>query len=82
MVDMAKEIVDCGLWYLAEFEGEQVCGRPGGRFKLNRNPKKFASAEAYLKSQGRFKALSDEDVAAVVAGRDAKWEVMRERWAD
>ena len=32
-IDIAKEIVDCGLWFLAEYEG--------GSFKLNRNPKQF-----------------------------------------
>lgn len=80
MVDMAKDIVDCGLWYLAEYEGEQVSGQAGGRFRLSRDPKKFASVEAYLRSQGRFRALTDEDIAAIEQGRDAKWEVMRARW--
>ena len=28
---------------LAEYEGEQVCGRTGGRFKLNRDPREFSS---------------------------------------
>ena len=80
MVDMAKDIVDCGLWYLAEYEGEQLSGQPGGRFHLSRNPKEFGSVEAYLRSQGRFKALTDEDIAVVEAARDAKWEVMRREW--
>ncbi len=80
MVNMAKEIVDCGLWYLAEYEGEQICGEPGGKFTLNRNPREFTSVEDYLKSQGRFKALTEEDIAAVVAGRDRKWKMMREQW--
>ena len=80
MVDMAKDIVDCGLWYLAEYEGEQLSGQPGGRFHLSRNPKEFGSVEAYLRSQGRFKALTDEDIAVVEAARDAKWEVMQREW--
>ena len=71
-VDISKDIVDCGLWYLAEFEN--------GTFKLNRNPRQFASVEAYLRRQGRFKALTDEDIAEVEAGRDVKWEVMRRDW--
>ncbi len=37
-VDIAKDIVDTGLWYLAEYEGERVSGQPGGRFRLNRDP--------------------------------------------
>ena len=60
-VDISKDIVECGLWYLAEYEG--------GAFKL------------YLRRQGRFKALTDEDIAQVEAARDAKWEVMRRDWA-
>ena len=72
-VDISKDIVDCGLWYLAEYED--------GAFKLNRNPREFASVEAYLRRQGRFKALTDEDIAQVEAALDAKWEVMRRDWA-
>ena len=79
-VDIAKDIVDTGLWYLAEYEGEQVSGQPGGRFRLNRDPKQFASVPDYLRRQGRFRALSDDEVAAVEQGRDAKWEVMRREW--
>ena len=64
----------------AEYEGEQVSGQPGGRFRLNRDPKQFASVQAYLRRQGRFRALSDDEAAAVEQGRDAKWEVMRREW--
>ncbi len=28
MVDLARDVVDCGLWYLAEYEGEQESGVP------------------------------------------------------
>ena len=106
-IDVAKEIVDCGLWYLAEYEGPQTlaeqaaAGEPaaqgeqatkgapaiqpdaasGGRFTLNRNPREFSSVEAYLRRQGRFKQLADEDVAAITAARDAKWAAMRRDWA-
>lgn len=76
-VDIARDIVDCGLWYLAEYVGESVCGVAGGEFKLNRNPKSFASVEAYLRRQGRFRALTDEEVALVEKGRDEKWETLR-----
>ncbi|WP_165043155.1 thiamine pyrophosphate-dependent enzyme [Adlercreutzia sp. ZJ138] len=86
-IDIAKEMVDCGLWYLAEYEGADVSGVPGGSFKLSRNPKRFeadpaafGSVEHYLRRQGRFRALTDDEVASVVAGRDAKWEAMRRDW--
>lgn len=79
--DIAKEAVDCGMWYLAEFEGSQESGVPGGAFRLNRNPKEFSSIEHYLRSQKRFKHMSEDDVQHAVAGRDAKWEFIRSHWA-
>lgn len=80
MVDVARDIVDCGLWYLAEYEGPQLSGVPGGQFKLSKNPREFASVEAYLRRQGRFRALTDDEIAQVEAGRDAKWEQIRRDW--
>lgn len=68
-VEAAREIVDCGLWYLAEYEN--------GSFTLNRDPKEFTDAAAYLKRQGRFKHLTDEDIALIVRSRDEKWEKIR-----
>lgn len=81
MVDLARDVVDCGLWYLAEYEGEQVSGVPGGKFTLNRKPREFASVRDYLKSQGRFRALSDEEISLVERSRDAKWEMIERDWA-
>jgi len=71
-VEIAKEAVDCGLFYLAEYEN--------GEFKLNKNPKEFASAAEYLKKQGRFKHMTEENINEVVAQRDMKWERMRRKW--
>ena len=79
-IELAKEVVDCGLWYLAEYEGPSVSGRPGGSFSLTRRPHGFTSVEDYLRRQGRFRALTDEEVASVVAGRDQKWEAIRRDW--
>lgn len=79
--DIAKEAVDCGMWYLAEFEGSQESGVPGGTFRLNRNPKEFSGIEHYLRSQKRFKHMSEDDVQHAVAGRDAKWKFIRSHWA-
>lgn len=81
MVDLARDVVDCGLWYLAEYEGEQESGVPGGKFTLNRKPREFASVRDYLKSQGRFRALSDEEISLVERSRDAKWEMIERDWA-
>ncbi len=68
-VELAREAVDCGLWRLAEYEG--------GVVTVNRDPRKktgeFAPVEHYLKSQRRFKHMSDEDIRLVEAHRDAQW---------
>ena len=64
-IEVAKEVVDCGLWYLAEFEN--------GEFELNKRPKEFTRIDSYIKRQGRFKHMTDEDIENVVKARDQKW---------
>ncbi|MBO6176933.1 MAG: hypothetical protein J6O39_05260 [Treponema sp.] len=71
-VDVAKEIVDTGLWYLAEYEN--------GEFTLNHKPENFSSVENYLKRQARFRHLTDDDIQAITAGRDSKWEHILRFW--
>lgn len=71
-VNAAKAMVDCGLWYLAEYYD--------GEFHLNRNPKEFTSVRDYLKCQSRFAHLDDADIEHIEKGRDAKWEKMRKNW--
>lgn len=65
-VEIAKEVVDCGLWYLAEYEN--------GAYTLNRRPKQFTDVAAYLKKQGRFKHLDDADIETIIQSRDKKWQ--------
>lgn len=65
-IHFAKEIVECGLWYLAEYENEE--------FILNYKPTEFTDVEAYLRNQSRFAQLTDEDIQAVTASRDKKWD--------
>ncbi|MBN2796113.1 MAG: pyruvate synthase subunit beta [Clostridia bacterium] len=71
-IELAKQAVDSGLWYLAEFEN--------GEFILNKNPKEFASVENYLMAQSRFKHLKEEDIEVIKNHRDAKWAKMRKDW--
>lgn len=71
-IDIAKEVVDCGLWYLAEYEN--------GEFALNKNPREFTSVEEYLKKQSRFKHLKSEDIDSIVYSRDKKWDRIRKYW--
>ena len=71
-VDIAKEVVDCGLWYLAEYEN--------GTFRLNHKPKEFTDVTSYLKKQGRFRHLTDEDIQVITASRDKKWEYINKNF--
>ncbi len=71
-VEVAKEIVESGLWYLAEYEG--------GAFHLSYKPKEFSAVSDYLKRQARFRHLTEEDIAAIEAGRNAKWEKILKEW--
>lgn len=71
-IAIAKEAVDCGLWYLAEYEN--------GEFNVNKNPKEFTSIKDYLKKQGRFSHLDDNDIEEITRQRDAKWEKIRSKW--
>lgn len=80
LVAVAKEAVDTGLWYLAEYEGPAVSGVPGGAFKLNRDPKAFAPVEPYLRRQRRFVGVDSADAATIEGARDARWQMMRARW--
>lgn len=65
-IEVAKEVVDCGLWYLAEFEN--------GEFTLNKDIKEFSSVENYIKKQGRFRHLSNEEIDLIRKSRDDKWK--------
>lgn len=71
-IEIGKEVVDCGLWYLAEYES--------GEFVLNRNPKEFTSVQDYLSKQGRFRHLKDDDIEQIIRERDNKWEIIRRSW--
>ncbi len=72
-VELAKEAVDTGLWFLGEFEA--------GAFRLNRKPSKFASLRDHLARQGRFRHLKEEDLATLERERDRIWESKYGRWA-
>ena len=72
--EIARQAVDCGLWYLAEYDGES------GQTHLTHDPGEFSDLGAYLKGQRRFAHLDDADIAAVAAMRDAAWERMRRAW--
>ncbi|HEX2927047.1 MAG TPA: thiamine pyrophosphate-dependent enzyme [Ruminiclostridium sp.] len=70
-VSVAREAINCGLWYLAEYED--------GEFKLNKDIKEFTSIRDYLKKQGRFKHLTDEDINIIQKQRDEQIKFIKER---
>ncbi len=71
-VSIAKEAIDCGLWYLAEYEE--------GKFKLNKSVKEFTSIRSYLKKQSRFKHITDDDIEVIEKQRDQKFNFIKERY--
>ncbi len=71
-VAIAREAVECGLWYLAEYED--------AKYKLNKDVKEFTSIRAYLKKQGRFKHLTDEDIKEIERQRDKQFKFIKEQY--
>lgn len=71
-IEVAREAVDSGLFFLAEYED--------GEFRLNKNPKEFLSIKEHLQKQGRFKHLCEADYTIIEAQRNKKWERMRKNW--
>ncbi|HYM40590.1 MAG TPA: hypothetical protein VEY12_10720, partial [Thermoplasmata archaeon] len=64
-VDLAKLAVETGIFTLMEFED--------GVLTLNREPR-FTPVREYLKLQGRFKHLTDAQIAAIETWVKAKWD--------
>lgn len=71
-IEIGKDAVDCGLWYLAEYEN--------GEFTLNKNPKEFTSVKEYLQKQGRFSHLDENDFEVIIKERDKKWNKIKKNW--
>ncbi len=64
-IDLAKLAVETGIFTLLEFED--------GVLTLNREPR-FTPVREYLKLQGRFKHLKDDQIAAIEKWIKDKWE--------
>jgi pyruvate/2-oxoacid:ferredoxin oxidoreductase beta subunit len=64
-VDLAKLAVETGIFTLLEFED--------GVLTLNREPR-FTPVREYLKLQGRFRHLKDDQIAAIEKWVRDKWE--------
>ncbi|MDO5852844.1 MAG: thiamine pyrophosphate-dependent enzyme [Thermoplasmata archaeon] len=71
-VDYARRAVDCGLWPLAEFRD--------GEFSLSRDMTDPGALPEYVRSQRRFRHLTDADVEHIALARDRRWEQIRRDW--
>lgn len=71
-IEIAKEGVDCGLWYLAEYENNT--------YTLNHAPAKFTSVTDYLTKQSRFRHLTEFDIQQVIESRNKKWNFIRQNF--
>ena len=71
-MELAKEMVDTGLLYLAEYEN--------GKYRLTHRPKEFSDVASYIKRQARFRHLTESDIELIVEGRDKKWERILREW--
>ena len=65
-IEVAREVVDTGLWYLAEYYD--------GEYHLNRRPEEFKDVGHYIRRQGRCKHLKDEDINEIIRLRDKTWD--------
>jgi pyruvate ferredoxin oxidoreductase beta subunit len=68
-LEVARGAVDCGLWIQAEYEG--------GRYQINKSPRRFKPVADHLASQKRFAHLGKADIAAIEKERDRRWARLR-----
>lgn len=65
-IEVGRLAVQTGMWVLAEYEE--------GKFRITHRPKKRKPVEDYLHKQGRFSHLGAEDIEAIQADIEARWE--------
>lgn len=70
MVDIAREVVDCGLFVVQE--------AIDGVRRVTKRRKAQASVRDHLKRQRRFAHLTDEDIAGIAQKSDAIWTLIDE----
>ncbi|MFZ5944486.1 MAG: thiamine pyrophosphate-dependent enzyme [Bacillota bacterium] len=68
-VEIGKLAVQTGLWYLAEYENNEVV--------LNYKPKEFKPVQDYLLAQKRFRHLQANDFAVIQEHRDKEWKILK-----
>ena len=70
-INIGRLAVRTGIWKLYEIVD--------GRVNLTYIPKKRREVSEYLRAQGRFSHLSDENIAAIQAEVDEEWAGLEER---
>jgi pyruvate/2-oxoacid:ferredoxin oxidoreductase beta subunit len=72
-IELARLATDTKVFPIYEVEG--------GVWRISRKPPKDRPVEDYLQAQGRFRALSPEDIAIIQADVDARWQDLLARAA-
>jgi pyruvate ferredoxin oxidoreductase beta subunit len=68
-VDMGRQAVQCGMFPLYEIEN--------GNYKINYNPENLKPVADYLKAQGRFRHLSDSEIAKIQNKVNKDWAKLK-----
>jgi pyruvate ferredoxin oxidoreductase beta subunit len=68
-VDMGRQAVQCGMFPLYEVEN--------GNYKINYNPETLKPVADYLKAQGRFRHLSDAEIARIQEKVNKDWSKLK-----
>ncbi len=68
-IEVARAGVQSGVWPLYEvLDGED--------FKLNYKPKELKPVTEYLKSQGRFRHMTEEEIGDIQNYTTSRWELL------
>ena len=70
-INIGRLAVRTGIWKLYEITD--------GRFSMSYIPKKRREVSEYLRAQGRFSHLSDDDIGAIQAEVDREWDALEAR---
>jgi pyruvate ferredoxin oxidoreductase beta subunit len=69
-VEIGRSAVQCGMFPLYEVED--------GKYKINVSPEPLKPVADYLKSQGRFRHLSDNDISKIQEKVNRDWAKLKE----
>jgi len=75
LVEVAKLAVETGMWPLMEFEKGRLRLNPPSNRLLDKSRRK--PVEQYIRMQGRFRHLTDEDIKRIQEYVDELWEEIK-----